>query len=80
MRPTKFRFICLSGFTGEDFQKSVNQKLELPVGVSEEKIKMWKANGRQTTEAKWWQKLTLPIARWAKKFVNKDSVHNLHNC
>jgi hypothetical protein len=40
MRPTKFRFICLSGFTGEDFQKSVNQKLELPVGVSEEKIKM----------------------------------------
>jgi hypothetical protein len=33
-------------------------------GVSE-KIKMWK--GRQTTDAKWWQKLTLPLARWAKK-------------
>jgi hypothetical protein len=35
--------------------------------VSEEKIKMWKVNGRQTTDAKWWQKLTLPLARWAKK-------------
>jgi hypothetical protein len=29
-------------------------------GVSEEKIKMWKVNGRQTTDDKWWQKLTLP--------------------
>ena len=34
--------------------------------VSEEKIKMWKVNGPQTTDAKWWQKLTLPLARWAK--------------
>jgi len=30
-----------------------------------EKIKMWKVNGRQTTDAKWWQKLTLPLAQWA---------------
>jgi hypothetical protein len=29
-------------------------------GVSEEKIKMWKVNGWQTMDAKWWQKLTLP--------------------
>ena len=29
-------------------------------------IKIWKVNGRQTTDAKWWQKLTLPLARWAK--------------
>jgi hypothetical protein len=36
-------------------------------GVSEEKIKMWKVTGGQTTDAKWWQKLTLPLARWAKK-------------
>ena len=35
-------------------------------GVSEEKIKMWKVNERQTTDAKCWQKLTLPLARWAK--------------
>jgi hypothetical protein len=79
MLPTKFWFIWLSGFRGEDFFKSANQKQELPVvamfvnrsgqnvqslertfyrcflpsfnsfgwGVSEEKIKMWKDNGRQ---------------------------------
>ena len=35
-------------------------------GVSEEKIKMWKVNGWRTTDAKWWQKLTLPLAKWAK--------------
>ena len=37
--------------------------------VSEEKNKMWKVNGRQKTDAKWWQKLTLPLARWAKKKI-----------
>ena len=31
MLPTKFRFIWLSGFTGEDFLKQTNQKQELPV-------------------------------------------------
>ena len=31
MLPTKFRFIWRSGFRGEDFQKSTNQKQELPV-------------------------------------------------
>ena len=31
--------------------------------VSEKKIKMGKVNGRQTTDAKLWQKLTLPLAR-----------------
>jgi hypothetical protein len=78
MLPTKFRFIWPSGFRGEDFKKSTNQKQELPMvamfvdgsgqnehslertfhrcflpsftlfgwGVSEEKIKMWKVNGR----------------------------------
>ena len=30
-------------------------------------LKMWKVNGRQMMDAKWWQKLTLPLARWAKK-------------
>jgi hypothetical protein len=29
MFPTKFRFIWPSGFRGEDFQKSANQKQEL---------------------------------------------------
>jgi hypothetical protein len=31
MLPTKFRFIWLSGFRGEDLKKSANQKQELPV-------------------------------------------------
>ena len=31
MHPTKFRFIWQSGFRVEDFQKSTNQKQELPV-------------------------------------------------
>jgi hypothetical protein len=33
MLPTKFRFIWPSGFRGEDFSKSVNQKQELPVAA-----------------------------------------------
>jgi hypothetical protein len=33
MIPTKFRFIWLSGFRGEDFRKSTNQKQELPVAA-----------------------------------------------
>ena len=39
--------------------------------VLEEKIKMWKVNGRQT-DAKWWQKLTLPLARWAKNNTDRN--------
>ena len=31
MLPTKFRFIWPSGFRGEEFKKSTNQKQELPV-------------------------------------------------
>ena len=31
MLPTKFQFIWTSGFRGEDFQKSTNQKQELSV-------------------------------------------------
>jgi hypothetical protein len=31
MLPTKFWFIWPSGFKGEDFKKSTNQKQELPV-------------------------------------------------
>ena len=33
MLPTKFRFIWQSGFRGEDFYKSTNQKQELPVAA-----------------------------------------------
>jgi hypothetical protein len=39
----------------------------LAEGVSEEKIKMWKVNGRRTTNAKWWQKLkkTCTYLKWS---------------
>jgi hypothetical protein len=33
MIPTKFQFIWPSGFRGEDFSKSANQKQELPVAA-----------------------------------------------
>jgi hypothetical protein len=33
MLPTKFRFIWPSGFRGEDFLKSANQKQELPMAA-----------------------------------------------
>ena len=33
MLPTKFRFIWSSGFGGEDFFKSANQKQELPMAT-----------------------------------------------
>jgi hypothetical protein len=38
-------------------------------------IKMWKVNGRWTTDAKWWQKLTLPLARRAKKVKTIYKFH-----
>ena len=42
-------------------------------GVSEEKFKMWKVKGRQTTDAKWWQKLTLPWQGELKKWFNANT-------
>ena len=33
MLPSKFRFIWLSGFGGEDLKKSANEKKELPVAA-----------------------------------------------
>ena len=108
MLPTKFQFICPSGFRGKDF--FINQPIKnknclwrpcllmdrdemcnlhrgpsidasyqvltsFGLAVSEEKIKMWKVNGRQMTDAKWWQKLTLPLARWAKMYKQWSTKH-----
>jgi hypothetical protein len=44
MLPTKFRFIWQSGFRGDNFYKSTNQKQELPVAAMETSakwIKTW---------------------------------------
>ena len=46
--------------------------------VSEEKIKMWNVNGWQTTDAKWWQKLTLSLTRWAKNNINVQTFYSEH--
>jgi hypothetical protein len=34
---------------------------------------------RRTTDAKWWQKLTLPLARWAKKTINCHKMNDIMN-
>ena len=45
-------------------EPSIDASYQVSVySVSEKKIKMGKVNGRQTTNAKLWQKLTLPLAR-----------------
>ena len=33
-------------------------------------------DGRMTTDAKWWQKLTWPLARWAKKKSDDKFSHS----
>jgi len=56
-------------YRGPSIDASYQVSVHLAEGFSEKKIKMWKVNddGWQTTDAKWWQKLALPLARWAKK-------------
>ena len=101
MLPTKFRFIRLSGFRGEDLKKnrpirnknclwrpcllmdrneisnlyrgpSIDASYQVSVHMAEgfqrRRLKCEKLtdDGRQTMDAKWWQRLTLPLARWAK--------------
>jgi hypothetical protein len=47
-------------------------------GFSEEKIKMWKVNGQQTTDAKWWQKLILPLKK-KDKDKQWSTIHYTEN-
>jgi hypothetical protein len=63
--------ICIL-YRGPSIDASYQVSVHLAEGVSEEKIKMWKVNGRQTTDTKWWQKLTLPLARWAKNLTKRE--------
>jgi len=52
--------------------------------VSEEKIKMWKVYDRRrwhTTDEIWWQKLTWPLARWAKNGLDLgENYRNINGC
>ena len=59
-----------SGQNGQSLERTFH-KCFLPSFTSfgwavSEKTKMWKVNGRQKTDARWWQKLTLLLAWWAK--------------
>ena len=57
------------------YQWYIEQRWFLPSwfcwGVSEDKMKMWKFKERRSTDAKWWKKLTLPLARRAKKYSSR---------
>ena len=59
-------------YRGPSIDASYHVSVHLTEGVSE-KIKMGKVNGRQTTDTKWWQKLTLPLARWAKNTIDEGT-------
>ena len=59
-------------YRGPFIDASYKVSVHLAEGVSEEKIKMWKVNGRQTTDTKWEQKLTLPLSRWAKNLTKRE--------
>jgi len=72
MLPTKFRFIWPSGFRGEDFLKSTNQKQELSVVAmfvngSEPKSNLYRASSIDASYqvsvhlAKWFQRKILEI-------------------
>ena len=62
-------------YKGPSIDASYQVSVQFGWGVSEEKIKIWKVNGRWTTDAKWWKKLTLPLARWAKKDKQRSTKH-----
>ena len=59
--PARFGLIRFRGFRGEDLYVKVYDVRRM--------------DGRwQTTDAKWWQKLTWPMARWAK------NLYTFHIC
>ena len=57
-----------------DAKNSTNQKQELPVVAMFVNGSRWndqlKCEKLTRTDAKWWQKLTLPLARWAKMLAH----------
>jgi hypothetical protein len=60
-----FRSVSKHGHHMASYQVSVH----LAEGFQRRRLKCKKLtdDGQQTTDAKWWQKLTLPLARWANK-------------
>jgi hypothetical protein len=55
-------------YRGPSIGASYQVSIHLADGFQRRRLKCEKLtdNGRQTTDAKWWQKLTLPLVRWGK--------------
>jgi hypothetical protein len=55
-------------YRGPSIDASYQVSLPLAEGFQRRRLKCEKITDdrRRTTDAKWWQKLTLPLARWAK--------------
>ena len=69
---------------GPSIDASYHVSLHLAEGFQRRRWK-WKVNGWQTTDAKWWQKLTLPLARidhnvYESIIGSDDIVHLISRC
>jgi hypothetical protein len=65
-------------YRGPSIDASYQVSVHLAEGFQRRRLKCEKL---RTTDTKWWQKLTLPLARWAKKvmiFANKIMSINTH--
>jgi hypothetical protein len=56
-------------YRGPSIDASYQVSVHLTEGFQRRRLKCEKLTDDRwrTTDAKWWQKLTLPLARWAKK-------------
>ena len=62
-------------YRGPSMDASYQVSVHLAKGFQRRRLKCEKLTDdrRRKTDAKWWQKLTLPLARWAKKFCSWES-------
>jgi hypothetical protein len=58
-------------YRGPSIDASYQVSVHLAKGFQRRRLKCEKLKDdrRRTTDAKWWQKLTLPLARWAKNSI-----------
>jgi hypothetical protein len=62
---------------GPSINASYQVSVHLAKGFQRRRLKCEKLTRRRTTDAKWWQKLTLLLARWANNSPQVDmSLHS----
>jgi hypothetical protein len=61
-----FQYCSLFLYRGHAIDVSYQVSLHLAEGFQRRRLKCEKLTDDKTTDAKWWLKLTLPLARWAK--------------